>query len=100
MNMSSSRIDRLDLSAALMILLSAFVFLAVAAVVLYAGLQPEFRTGADAAVFRASGMSAPALFPSGRPERAPEMVDPRIDLRYSPFLPGPDPDPADMVFNQ
>ncbi len=93
-----SPIDRMDLSAALAAAVLIFVLLVISGVGLHAVLELESRKQHDTAVFRSLGMSAPALFPSGRPERAPELIDPRIDLRQTPTLSIPDPDPAKMVF--
>lgn len=90
--------DRLDTATLLIKVLLAVSVTVLALIISDAILRSSRSPGPAATVFRATGLSAPAFLPSGRPGRYPEMADRRVDSRFTPFLPLPDPDPVMMIY--
>lgn len=91
------RTDRLQLAAfflkGLLLLCAAGLLLVVFDSVFRSGVNE----GRGTALFRSLDLSGPALIPSGRMARNPDFIDRRVDSRFFPFFPLPDPDPAKMI---
>ncbi len=98
MDCDPAHTDRFD-AAVLLIkaVLIIFVFAAVL-ILLSARFQHALNDGRAEALVSLLNLSAPALVPSGRAARHPEIPDAGASARFSPEIFIPDPDPMRMVF--
>jgi hypothetical protein len=97
MRFGTSADDRLFAAAILLAvgILCMTVAAASATVVLLRG-----SPGGSVAIFSALGLSEPALTPSGSPWRSPGGTPPFVDLRFTPVVPFPEPDPAGLLLRR
>lgn len=91
------RVDRLELADFFLKGLLLFCIAVLFLVVFDSALRAPINQRRGAALFRALDLSVPALVPSGREARSPDVIDRRVDSRFSPFFPYPDPDPAKLI---
>lgn len=97
MKRAEPRADRLDTATLLVEGLLLFCTAVLLLLVLDSGLRTPAGLGKTEGLFRALGLSIPVLIPSGSEGRNPDGIDRRVDSRFSPFFPLPDPDAAGLI---
>lgn len=97
MTVRISATDRLSSSYLLLIGILLFSIFCLLALVLDCGLRNNQSETQGTAMIHALNLSNLALVPSGRPQRAPEFLNPAVDLRPSPLLLPADPGPAELI---
>lgn len=97
MDPGKSQSDRLKLAAFFIKGLLLFCIAVLLLAVFDSALRTPVSQRRTTALFRALELSVPALIPSGREGRNPDVMDRRVDPRISPFFPLPDPDTSGLI---
>lgn len=89
--------DRLHICRLLVILLPALSLLLLLALGFDCSRRDVARQDVEAAMVRGLSLSNLALAPAGSTRRSPELRNPAVDLRPTPWLFFMDPDPAELL---
>lgn len=77
--------DRLSLAGRFLVTAAVLTFFSLGFMAIDSAIGRRAMVADGAALVRALDLAAPAVFPSGRLSRAPELMHPAIDLRYDPL---------------
>jgi hypothetical protein len=89
--------DKLAASYALVIAVMIVSVVSLGLVFIHAAIRSHSADERTLSVIRALDLSNLALTPSGRAQRASEILNPAVDLRFVPTLPRMEPDTAAML---